>query len=187
MSKLSVMYTNSEITVSSMSFDDPIGLSSNQSSGMLDSTSESSNIYLYFAIIFPVSLLWCYCLVCLVILIWFKIKKNQLRQRHFIQNQGLDIRVSNIEPNRGRIYEEDKSQNSTHKRILINFLLYLIWLWVRLSLINFIQYIFSSFLCMTKTEHLTNVYNSHKSNTFPYLFILKCISQFSLNILLLNN
>ena len=55
--KLSVLYTNSEITVSSISFDDPIGLSSNQSSGMLDSTSESSNIYLYFAIIFPVSLL----------------------------------------------------------------------------------------------------------------------------------
>ena len=53
-------------------------------------------------------------------------RKDKQRLRRIIQNQELDRRVSHIELNRNRIYEEDKSQNSIHKSTLINFLIYLI-------------------------------------------------------------
>ena len=110
-SKLSVLYTNSEITVSSMSFDNPIGLSSNQSSGN----------YLYVAIFVPISWLWCCCIWCLIIFICFKINKIRVSQRNIVQDQEFEQRVSNIELNRERIFEEDKSQYSIRKCTLISY------------------------------------------------------------------
>ena len=107
-SNLSLLYTNSETIISSMSFDEPIGLSSNQTSGN----------YLYIEIFVPFSWLWYCCFPWLIVLICFKIKVSR---RNIVQDQEPRQRASHIERNLERIDEEDKTQYFIRKYTLISY------------------------------------------------------------------
>ena len=107
--KISVLYTNSESTYSSISFESPI-----------KKPSESLGIYLFIAIFIPIFWLWYCCFPWLIVLILFNLKVGR---RNIFQDQELEQRASHIELNLERIDEEDKSQYFICKCTLISYFL----------------------------------------------------------------